>query len=211
MLCWYRTLFSRIFVKKGSSIILFVIKSYFGIVILWFLSVCLNLDRFVCPPGSSKPNAPTNACPSGTLSNRTDLTDRSQCQQCPARYACLRGAICLLHMFSWLLSALILFNSIQRHEFRSLYAILFMLYQELVVSRDPHSPALQDIIVHLEPCSPHSTSVLWGHGVVAVDWKLKASVSCVHRAGTVWLGLELRLVDAALDTTVLKVGTVGSI
>lgn len=53
--------------------------------------------RFVCPPGSSKPNAPNNACPPGTLSNRTDLTDRSQCQQCPARYACLRGADSLSH------------------------------------------------------------------------------------------------------------------
>lgn len=52
----------------------------------------------MCPPGSSKPNAPSNACPPGTLSNRTDLTDRSQCQQCPARYACLRGAIYLSHM-----------------------------------------------------------------------------------------------------------------
>ncbi|XP_035857407.1 zonadhesin-like [Sander lucioperca] len=49
------------------------------------------MQGFVCPPGSSKLNAPTNACPPGTLSNRTDLTDRSQCQQCPARYACLRG------------------------------------------------------------------------------------------------------------------------
>ncbi|KAF7668979.1 hypothetical protein LDENG_00271770 [Lucifuga dentata] len=49
------------------------------------------MQGFVCPPGSSKPNALTNACPPGTLSNRTDLTDRSQCQQCPARYACLRG------------------------------------------------------------------------------------------------------------------------
>lgn len=80
-----------------------------------------------------------------------------------------------------------------------------------MVPRDPRSPALQGIIVHPEPCSPHSTSVLWGHGVVAVDWKLKVSVSCVHRAGTVWRGLELQLVGAALDTTVLKVGTVGSI
>ncbi|XP_028320851.1 uncharacterized protein LOC114474630 [Gouania willdenowi] len=49
------------------------------------------MQGFVCPPGSSKPNAPTNACPPGTLSNRTDLTDRSQCQLCPPRYACLRG------------------------------------------------------------------------------------------------------------------------
>ncbi|XP_059188146.1 proprotein convertase subtilisin/kexin type 5 [Centropristis striata] len=49
------------------------------------------MQGFVCPPGSSKPNAPTNACPPGTLSNRTDLTDRSQCQRCPPRYACLRG------------------------------------------------------------------------------------------------------------------------
>ncbi|KAG7238704.1 hypothetical protein INR49_031220, partial [Caranx melampygus] len=49
------------------------------------------MKGFVCPPGSSKPNNPNNACPPGTLNNRTDLTDRSQCQQCPARYACLRG------------------------------------------------------------------------------------------------------------------------
>ncbi|XP_033971267.1 zonadhesin-like [Trematomus bernacchii] len=49
------------------------------------------MQGFVCPPGSSQPNAPTNACPPGTLSDRTDLTDRSQCQQCLARYACLRG------------------------------------------------------------------------------------------------------------------------
>lgn len=47
---------------------------------------------FVCPPGSARPNYPANSCPPGTLSNRTDLTDRSQCQLCPARYACLRGA-----------------------------------------------------------------------------------------------------------------------
>ncbi|XP_055369802.1 uncharacterized protein si:ch211-286b4.4 [Betta splendens] len=49
------------------------------------------MQGFVCPPGSSTPNAPANACPPGTLSNRTDLTHRSQCRQCPARYACLRG------------------------------------------------------------------------------------------------------------------------
>lgn len=48
--------------------------------------------RFVCPPGSARPNDPANTCPPGTTSNRTDLTDRSQCQLCPARYACLRGA-----------------------------------------------------------------------------------------------------------------------
>lgn len=54
---------------------------------------CINLNRYVCPPGSSKPNAAVNGCPPGTFSNRTDLTDRSQCQQCPARYACLRGDI----------------------------------------------------------------------------------------------------------------------
>lgn len=65
---------------------------------LSFWPICLNLNRFVCPPGSSKPNAPTNACPPGTLSNRTDLTDHSQCQQCPARYACLRGDIYLSHI-----------------------------------------------------------------------------------------------------------------
>lgn len=80
-----------------------------------------------------------------------------------------------------------------------------MLYQELVVSRDHHSPALWGIIVPLELCSPPSTSALWGHGMVTVDQKLKASVGRAHRAGTVWLGLELRQVDAALDTTVLEV------
>lgn len=53
--------------------------------------------------------------------------------------------------------------------FPRLMAILYMLYQELVVSRDHHSPALQGIIVQLELCSPLSTSVLWGHGVVTVD------------------------------------------
>lgn len=82
-----------------------------------------------------------------------------------------------------------------------------MFYQELVVSRDHHSPASQGIIVHLELCSPLSTSVLWGHGVVTVDWRLKGSAGHAHRAGTVWLGLELHQVDAALDTTVLKVHT----
>ncbi|XP_053729819.1 SCO-spondin isoform X1 [Synchiropus splendidus] len=49
------------------------------------------MQGFVCPLGSTKPNLPTNACPAGTQSNRTDLTHRSQCQMCPARYACLRG------------------------------------------------------------------------------------------------------------------------
>ncbi|KAM8904697.1 uncharacterized protein AB9W97_008232 isoform 6-T6 [Spinachia spinachia] len=49
------------------------------------------MQGFACPPGSSEPNPPANACPPGTLSKRTDLTDRSQCQRCPARYACLRG------------------------------------------------------------------------------------------------------------------------
>uniref|UniRef100_A0AAV2J154 Uncharacterized protein n=1 Tax=Knipowitschia caucasica TaxID=637954 RepID=A0AAV2J154_KNICA len=49
------------------------------------------MQGYVCPPGSSKPNSQNNACPPGTLSNRTDLTDRSQCQRCPARYACPRG------------------------------------------------------------------------------------------------------------------------
>lgn len=74
-----------------------------------------------------------------------------------------------------------------------------------MVSRDHHSPALQGIIVPLELCSPPSTSVLWGHGVVRVDWKLKGSAGHAHRAGTVWLGLALPQVVAALDTTVLKV------
>lgn len=57
---------------------------------------------FVCPPGSARPNDPANACPPGTMSNRTDLTDRSQCQLCPARYACLRGAClasALIHFY----------------------------------------------------------------------------------------------------------------
>ncbi|MEQ2279189.1 hypothetical protein AMECASPLE_006848 [Ameca splendens] len=49
------------------------------------------MPGFVCPPGSSKPNAPVNACPPGTFSNRINLTDRSHCQLCPAQYACLRG------------------------------------------------------------------------------------------------------------------------
>ncbi|XP_038155551.1 uncharacterized protein LOC119792815 [Cyprinodon tularosa] len=49
------------------------------------------IPGFVCPPGSSKPNAPANACPPGTFSNRINLTDQSQCQLCPARCACLRG------------------------------------------------------------------------------------------------------------------------
>ena len=82
-----------------------------------------------------------------------------------------------------------------------------MFDQELVVSRDHHSPAFQGITVPLGPCSPPSTSVLWGRGVVTVDWKLKASAGRALRAGTVWLDLELRQVDAALDTTVLKVRT----
>ncbi|KAL2085398.1 hypothetical protein ACEWY4_018718 [Coilia grayii] len=49
------------------------------------------MPGFVCPPGSARPNLPSNACPPGTLSNRTDLTDHTQCQLCPARFACLRG------------------------------------------------------------------------------------------------------------------------
>ncbi|KAK1786529.1 hypothetical protein P4O66_017651 [Electrophorus voltai] len=49
------------------------------------------MPGFVCPPGTARPNDPANACPPGTLSNQTDLTDRSQCHRCPARYACLRG------------------------------------------------------------------------------------------------------------------------
>lgn len=80
-----------------------------------------------------------------------------------------------------------------------------LLYQELVVSRDHHSPALPGIIVHLELCSPLSTSVPWGRGAVTVDWRRKGSASPAHRGGTVWLALELHQVDAALDITVLKV------
>ncbi|KAK6297043.1 hypothetical protein J4Q44_G00331850 [Coregonus suidteri] len=50
--------------------------------------VALKAPDVDCMQG---PNALTNACPPGTLSNRTDLTDPAQCQRCPARYACLRG------------------------------------------------------------------------------------------------------------------------
>lgn len=74
-----------------------------------------------------------------------------------------------------------------------------------MVSRDHHSSALLDITVHLELCSPPSTSVQWGRGADTVDWKLRGSVGRVHLAGTVWLGLELHQADAALGTTVLKV------
>ncbi|KPP71461.1 hypothetical protein Z043_109635 [Scleropages formosus] len=54
-------------------------------------TVTSNPSSFSCPPGSSRPNAPANACPPGTMSERTDLADRSQCQPCPPRYACPRG------------------------------------------------------------------------------------------------------------------------
>lgn len=74
-----------------------------------------------------------------------------------------------------------------------------------MVSSGHHSFALQGIIVHLELCSLPSTSVLWGHGVGRVDWKLRGSASHVHGAGTAWLGLGLLLADAALDTSVRKV------
>lgn len=83
-----------------------------------------------------------------------------------------------------------------------------MLYQELEVSRDHHSCAMQATIVHLELCFPPSTNAQSGHGVVTVGWKLKMSAACAHGAGTVWLGLELRQVDAAQDTIVLKVCTI---
>lgn len=69
----------------------------------------------------------------------------------------------------------------------------------------PHSFVLQGIIVHLELCSPLSTSVPWGHGADTVDWKLKGSASHARRAGTAWLGLDLRQADAALVTSVRKV------
>lgn len=86
-------------------------------------------------------------------------------------------------------------------------SVLILICQELEISRDPHFSAFLDIIVLLELCSPPSTNVLWVHGVVTVDWRLKVSASHVHRAGTVWLVQELHQVDAALDTTVLKVNT----
>lgn len=84
---------------------------------------------------------------------------------------------------------------------------LFILYKELVASSGRHSFALQGIIVHLELCSPPSTSVPWGRGASTAAWKPKGSASRAHRAGTAWLGLDLRLADAALDTSVQKVDT----
>lgn len=69
----------------------------------------------------------------------------------------------------------------------------------------PHSFVLQDIIVQLELCSLLSTSVPRGHGADTVDWKLKRSASHARRAGTAWLGLDLRQADAALVTSVRKV------
>lgn len=84
-------------------------------------------------------------------------------------------------------------------------SVLILICQELEISRDPHFSAFLDIIVLLELCSPPSTNVLWVHGVVTVDWRLKVSASHVHMAGTVWLVQERHQVDAALDTTVLKV------
>lgn len=61
---------------------------------------------------------------------------------------------------------------------------LFSIYKELVAHIGPQSCVLQGIIVHLELCSPLSTSVLWGHGVDTVDWKLKESASHALMAGT---------------------------
>lgn len=98
-----------------------------------------------------------------------------------------------------------LIKSLASTLFSHLHACIIYVFQELAVSRGRHSLALQGIIVHLELCSPPSTSVLWGHGVVKVDWKLRESVARAHRAGTVWPVLERRQVVAALDTIVLKV------
>lgn len=83
--------------------------------------------------------------------------------------------------------------------------LIILFYKELVVFRDLPSLALRGIIAPQEQCFPPNTSVLSGHGVVRVDWKLKVSVCHAHRAGTAWLDLELHQVDATLDTTVLKV------
>lgn len=139
---------------------------------------------FVCPPGSARPNDPANSCPPGTLSNRTDLTDRSQCQLCPARYACLRGASLpseLMHfiiaMIQFFLSALYLYSDSTAHSPT----------QALVASRDLHSPALLVITARLAPCSPPNTSVQQAPGMIAVGWSLRASAGHAHEAGIVWL------------------------
>lgn len=68
--------------------------------------------------------------------------------------------------------------------FPTLTNILFFVHKELVAPIGPHSFVLQVIIVHLELCSPLSTSVLWGHGADTVDWKLKMSAGHACRAGT---------------------------
>ncbi|XP_028563977.2 uncharacterized protein LOC114585457 [Podarcis muralis] len=47
---------------------------------------------YICPVGSSSPHAPSNACPPGTFSNRSDLFDKSQCETCPERFVCTRGS-----------------------------------------------------------------------------------------------------------------------
>ncbi|XP_072885876.1 uncharacterized protein [Hemitrygon akajei] len=46
---------------------------------------------FVCPIGSSNPQDPENACPPGTFSQFRNLTDKSHCEICPMRSACLEG------------------------------------------------------------------------------------------------------------------------
>ncbi|KAH0623288.1 hypothetical protein JD844_031442, partial [Phrynosoma platyrhinos] len=50
------------------------------------------MPGYVCPVGSSSPHAPSNACPPGTFSNRSDLFDKSQCETCPERFVCTRGS-----------------------------------------------------------------------------------------------------------------------
>lgn len=81
----------------------------------------------------------------------------------------------------------------------------FLLFQEQVVFKDRLFFVLLDIIVPLERCFRHSTSVQWGHGAVKVDWRLKQSASRALEVGTAWLGLQRHQADATLDTTVLKV------
>lgn len=74
-----------------------------------------------------------------------------------------------------------------------------------MVFKDRHFYVSLDIIVPLERCFRRSTSVLWGHGAVRADWRLKLSASGALEVGTAWPGLQLHQADATLDTTVLKV------
>lgn len=44
-----------------------------------------------CPAGSAQPNETFNACPAGTYTNYHNLTADTQCDNCPAGKACLKG------------------------------------------------------------------------------------------------------------------------